>query len=128
VDDLLGVAQSRNLSAEDLLATATLLTAASVYQAYAQYIRAEQSIERVIVSGGGVHNDTLRRMLADAFAPIPVDSIAEHGVDPDAKEALCFAVLAHETVNGVPTSLPSVTGADQASLLGSLSVPADPDS
>ena len=128
VDDLLGAAQSRNLSAEDLLATATLLTAASVYQAYAQYIRAEQSIERVIVSGGGVHNDTLQRMLADAFAPIPVESIAEHGVDPDAKEALCFAVLAHETVNGVPTSLPSVTGADRPSLLGSLSVPADPNS
>jgi anhydro-N-acetylmuramic acid kinase len=135
VDTLLGAAQSRNLSDNDLLATATLLTAASVYQAYAQYIRpdrgekvgsgprTEQAIEQVIVSGGGVHNDTLMEMLADAFAPIPVASIAEHGMDPDAKEALCFAVLAHETVNGVPTSLPSVTGADRPSVLGSLSVP-----
>ncbi len=124
VDDLLGAAQSRGLSVEDTLATATLLTAASVYQAYARYIRPGQSVERVIVSGGGVHNDTLMRMLADAFAPIPVESIAAHGVDPDAKEALCFAVLAHETAHGVPTSLPSVTGAERAAVLGSLSVPA----
>lgn len=135
VDDLLGAAQSRGLSPEDTLATATLLTAGSVYQAYARYVRPdrreevvsgprpEQSIERLIVSGGGVHNDTLMDMLADAFAPIPVESMAEHGMDPDAKEALCFAVLAHETVHGVPTSLPSVTGAERAAVLGSVSTP-----
>ena len=123
VDRLLGAAQSRGLDAEDTMATATLLTAASVYQAYAQYIREEQSIDVLVVSGGGVHNNTLMRMLTDAFAPIPVRPAAEYGVDADAKEALCFAVLAHETVNGVPTNLPSVTGASAATLLGSISVP-----
>jgi anhydro-N-acetylmuramic acid kinase len=123
VDRLLGAAQSRSLSPEDTMATATLLTAASVYQAYARYVRPEQSIDVLIVSGGGVHNDTLLRMLEDAFAPIPVRPVSDYGVDGDAKEALCFAVLAHETVNGVPTNLPSVTGAERASVLGSLSVP-----
>jgi len=123
VDRLLGEAQSRGLDTDDLMATATLLTAASVYQAYAQHLRTDQPVERVLVSGGGVHNDTLLAMLEEAFAPIPVASIAAHGVDPDAKEALCFAVLAHETVNGVPTSLPSVTGAKRAAVLGSVSVP-----
>ena len=123
VDRLLGAAQSRGLSAEDTMATATLLTAASVYQAYAQYVRVEQSIDVLIASGGGVHNDTLMRMLEDAFAPIPVRTASDYGVDADAKEALCFAVLAHETVNGVPTNLPSVTGAQTRTCLGSLSVP-----
>ncbi|WP_103028442.1 anhydro-N-acetylmuramic acid kinase [Salinibacter altiplanensis] len=123
VDRLLSAAQSRGLSAEDTIATATLLTAASVYQAYAQYVRPEQSIGELIVSGGGVHNDTLWRMLEEAFTPIPVRSTADYGVDPDAKEALCFAVLAHETVNGVPTNLPSVTGASARTVLGSISVP-----
>jgi anhydro-N-acetylmuramic acid kinase len=123
VDRLLNAAQSRGLSSEDTMATATLLTAASVYQAYAQYVRPDQSIDVLIVSGGGVHNDTLLRMLRDAFAPISVRIASEYGVDGDAKEALCFAVLAHETVNGVPTSLPSVTGAERAAILGSLSVP-----
>ncbi len=124
VDRLLGAAQSQGLSPEDTIATATLLTAASVYQAYAQYIRPHQSIDVLIASGGGVHNDTLMRMLRDAFSPIPVRTVSDYGVDADAKEALCFAVLAHETVNGVPTNLPSVTGASGRALLGSISVPA----
>lgn len=123
VDRLVGAARSRGLSDEDLMATATLLTAASVYQGYARYIRPEQSIDVLIVSGGGVHNDTLLQMLENAFSPIPVRPASDYGLDPDAKEALCFAVLAHETVNGVPTNLPSVTGASKPTLLGSLSVP-----
>jgi anhydro-N-acetylmuramic acid kinase len=123
VDRLLNASQSRGLSSEDTMATATLLTAASVYQAYAQYVRPDQSIDVLIASGGGVHNDTLLRMLRDAFAPISVRIASEYGVDGDAKEALCFAVLAHETVNGVPTNLPSVTGASARTILGSISVP-----
>lgn len=123
VDRLLGAAQSRGLDASDTMATATLLTAASVYQAYAQYIRTEQPIDVLVVSGGGVHNDTLMRMLSDAFSPIPVRPVSDYSVDTDAKEALCFAILAHETVNGTPTNLPSVTGASAQTLLGSISVP-----
>ena len=123
VDTLLGAAQSRGLSPNDTMATATLLTAASVYQAYARYVRPEQSIDVLIASGGGVHNDTLMHMLKNAFSPIPVRPASAYDLDPDAKEALCFAVLAHETVNGTPTNLPSVTGASDATLLGSVSVP-----
>jgi anhydro-N-acetylmuramic acid kinase len=52
-----------------------------------------------------------------------VRTASDYGIDPDAKEALCFAVLAHETVNGVPTNLPAVTGADRPAVLGSISVP-----
>lgn len=123
VDRLLGAAESRGLDADDTMATATLLTAASVYQAYAQYVRPDQHLDVLIVSGGGVHNDTLLRMLTDAFSPIPVRPATDYGIDVDAKEALCFAVLAHETVNGVPTNLPSVTGADRRTLLGTISLP-----
>ena len=65
----------------------------------------------------------LSRKTRNAFSPIPVRSAAAYGLDADAKEALCFAVLAHETVNGVPTNLPSVTGAERSVVLGSISVP-----
>jgi 1,6-anhydro-N-acetylmuramate kinase len=68
-------------------------------------------------------SDALMDMLRDAFAPIPVRTATSHGVHADAKEALCFAVLAQETVNGTPTNLPSVTGASARTLLGSVSVP-----
>jgi anhydro-N-acetylmuramic acid kinase len=123
VDELLRRATVQDLSPEDTIATATLLTASSVYKAYAQHLRADQPLDALIASGGGIHNDTLMRMLADAFAPIPVHTTDRYGVDPDAKEALCFAVLAHETLNGVPSNLPSVTGASRRAILGSISVP-----
>jgi anhydro-N-acetylmuramic acid kinase len=123
VDGILGEARARNLSPDDVMATATLLTAASIYKAYAQHLRSASPIDVLIASGGGVHNDAMMEMLADAFAPIPVRTVSDYGIDGDAKEALCFAVLAHETLNGVPTNLPSVTGADRPALLGSISVP-----
>ena len=63
------------------------------------------------------------RRLTALFAPIPVETTAAHGLDPDAKEAVLFAVLAHEWASGVPTNVPSVTGALRPALLGSLTLP-----
>jgi anhydro-N-acetylmuramic acid kinase len=125
VDALLDTARDRSISNADLIATATLLTAATVYQAYARFVRPEHEADALYASGGGVHNDTLMQMLGDAFSPIPVarTSDLDDGVDPDAKEAVLFAVLAHETANGVPTGLPGVTGASASAIQGSLSFP-----
>lgn len=122
-DRLRREARTRNLSPQDTLATATLLTATSVYQAYARFLRSSDTVDTVIASGGGVHNDTLLRMLSDAFAPIPVRTTAAYGMNPDAKEALCFAVLAHEAVNGVATNVPAVTGAERPARLGVVAAP-----
>lgn len=130
VDALLQEGRARDLSDDDLIATATLLTAASVYQAYARYLRPEYAVDAVYASGGGVHNHTLIRMLRNAFAPIGVGrtSDLDGGVDPDAKEAVLFAVLAHETANGIPTGLPHVTGAARAAIQGGLHLPPPDDS
>jgi anhydro-N-acetylmuramic acid kinase len=122
VERLLEASAAQELSAEDTLATATALTAMSVYQAYARFVRPETPADVVIASGGGVHNRTLMDALAHHFAPVPVRTLADYGLDPDAKEALCFAVLAHETASGVPTSLPAVTGATRPALLGTLAL------
>ena len=111
---------ARSLSPNDLLATAAALTARSVADAVARF--APVAPEVVIASGGGVHNGELMRRLAGALAGRVVTT-TEYGIDPDAKEAQCFAVLAHELVNGVPTSLPSVTGASRPARLGALWLP-----
>ncbi|CAN5469121.1 anhydro-N-acetylmuramic acid kinase [soil metagenome] len=111
------------LNPNDLLATATALTARSIHLGYASFIEAQTPIDVVVASGGGVHNREIMRHLRMAFDPIPAVTTAEYGIDPDAKEALCFAVLAHEWVNGTPTSLPFVTGAARAAVLGELALP-----
>ncbi len=97
----------------DLIATATEFTAQSIARAIPKGMR-----ETVIVSGGGVHNRQIMRRLGDLLPEIDVASSADFGIDPDAKEAIAFAVLAHEFVRGRPGNLPSATGARRSVILG----------
>ena len=77
----------------------------------------------MIASGGGVRNPALMRALGEALAPLPLETTAAYGVDPDAKEAILFALLAHEWAGGVRTGLPAVTGASAPAWQGSLTMP-----
>jgi anhydro-N-acetylmuramic acid kinase len=61
------------------------------------------------------------RDLAAALAPVPVATSASLGVDPEAKEAIAFAVLANETLFGHAGNVPAVTGARGPRLLGKIS-------
>ncbi len=119
VDAVLSKAESRpTLSDHDILATASALTAASVYHAYRHFVRPTVELDELLVSGGGVRNRFLMTKLADAFSPINVYSSSDVDMEPDAKEAVSFAVLAHETANGRPTNVPKVTGASTPTILG----------
>jgi anhydro-N-acetylmuramic acid kinase len=99
----------------DLIATATVLTAATIAMAIDNFAPAT---EEVIVSGGGVHNTQLMVQL-EAFLPgCRVTTTAEFDVDPDAKEAIAFAVLAYRTWKRQAGNLPSATGARHPVILG----------
>jgi len=103
----------------DLIATATELTAQSIASAISSHAKTLASTTReVIASGGGVHNRWLMRRLRELLPAFDLVTSAEHGIDPDAKEAIAFAVLAHEFVSGRPGNLPSATGARRPALLG----------
>jgi anhydro-N-acetylmuramic acid kinase len=105
-----------------VIATATALTADSVAASLA-HLGSGDSIDRVIVSGGGTKNRTLMSLLAASLQPAIVESIDDHGIESSDKEALCFAVLAHELVNGTPTGMPSVTGASRPAMQGKICLP-----
>ena len=97
----------------DLIATATEFTAQSIAGAIPH---AEP--QEVIASGGGVHNRQIMRRLGELLPGIDVETSAEFGIDPDAKEAIAFAVLAYEFVRGRAGNLPPATGARRAVVLG----------
>ena len=59
-------------------------------------------------------------LLRQLLAPATVMTHEDIGMDSDFKEALVFAVLAHETWRGRPASLPALTGAQRASVLGQI--------
>ncbi|HVZ85370.1 MAG TPA: anhydro-N-acetylmuramic acid kinase [Polyangia bacterium] len=104
---------------DDLLATLTRFSAEAIARSYRESLPALP--DEVFVSGGGALNPTLMRHLADLLAPIPVRSLAALGVDPSAKEAIAFAVLANQTLFGAPGNVPAVTGAAGPRVLGKLS-------
>jgi anhydro-N-acetylmuramic acid kinase len=99
---------------EDLIATATELTARSIAGAIPMKTR----IREVIVSGGGVHNRWLMRRLKELIPAQELKTSADYGIHPDAKEAIAFAVLAYHFIERRPGNLPSATGARRAVLLG----------
>ena len=104
---------------DDLLATLTRFTAETIARSYREMLPAMPN--EVFVSGGGALNPTLMRHLAELLAPVPVASSAVLGVDPEAKEAIAFAVLANQTLFGAPGNIPAVTGAVGARVLGKIS-------
>ncbi len=108
------------LSSEDLIATATALTAESIAAAVRNFVLPEMRVDEVFVSGGGTHNPVLMRMLRKALDPIPVKYTSEVGLDVDAKEAVAFALMAYETAHSRPSNVPTATGAKRAVVLGKL--------
>lgn len=107
--------RATGLPVADLIATATVFTAATIAMGIEKFA---PHTDEVIVSGGGVHN---RQLMAQMEALIPacrVTTSAEFGVDPDAKEAIAFAILAHGTWRRRPGNLPSATGASHPVILG----------
>ena len=58
--------------------------------------------------------------LAGFLPAIDISTSTDHGINADAKEAIAFAVLAHETWRRKPSNLPSATGAKRAVVLGSI--------
>ena len=109
-------ARKRGVAPRDILATVTALTARSIAEAYRRFLPAMP--EEVILCGGGAENPTLLRMLRRELLPARVARMDEFGLDPRAKEAVSFAILAYATVEGIPNNVPSATGARRAVVLG----------
>ncbi len=116
---------------QDVVATATALTAKSIADAVRKYVIRQTSSARtqgfpeMILSGGGAKNSALVDMLTTELAPLGLclRLSDEFGLPSAAKEAVAFAVMAHETWHRRPSNFPSATGAKRAAVLGKISYP-----
>jgi anhydro-N-acetylmuramic acid kinase len=121
VQKLLKMARHLGASPDDLIRAATIFTALSVVDSMQRFVLPKTNIDQVIVSGGGARNPLIMAQLAAALKPISVLPSSELGVDPDAKEAYAFALLAYEAWHRRSGNLPSATGAKRGAILGKLS-------
>ncbi len=104
-------------AAADVAATLVEFSARTIVDA----LRANLSdVGRVIACGGGVHNPHLMSRLAASLGSVAIETTTSHGIDPDFVEALGFAWLARETLEGRPGNLPAVTGARGSRVLGAI--------
>lgn len=105
----------------DLMATLTEFVARSVADAVKRHV--EAPVSEVVMAGGGSRNPTLAARLRANLDPVPLRDSEEYGIPAGARESMCFALFANDALFGLPTCLPSVTGARRATTLGKLSLP-----
>jgi anhydro-N-acetylmuramic acid kinase len=115
VERLLQVARRRRLADADVVATATAFTARATAESYRRFL---PPVDEVFLAGGGSRNPALVGMLRTALPGVPVATVDALGFDAAALEAQAFALLAWAAASARPASLPAVTGARAARILG----------
>ncbi|HMH12661.1 MAG TPA: anhydro-N-acetylmuramic acid kinase [Edaphobacter sp.] len=112
---------------EDVIATATALTSASILDAYQRFVwghlgqKAPLATKiEYVVAGGGAKNTTLMRMLRESLEPlgVKVRLMEELGIPSQAKEGVAFALMAWLTWSGLAGNVPAATGAKRPVVLG----------
>jgi anhydro-N-acetylmuramic acid kinase len=109
---------ARDLTPQDMLATATALTAETIAMAFMQ-----KHPDELILGGGGANNQTLVNMLAMRLPHTKILRHEDFGIPTQAKEALAFAILAYAAYHHEPNNLPSVTGARRPVVMGKIARP-----
>jgi len=120
VDKLFEKAEELGIKDYDILATATRFTAEAIRIGIEKFAPVKPS--RLVVGGGGSHNPTLLGFLQDLLPECKILTGEDMGYSSDAKEAVAFAILAHEAMYGNSNNVPSVTGADKPVVMGKLSI------
>ena len=117
----------RRADENDIVATATALTARSIGIAVRKFVlplvEPPLRFREFVVSGGGTRNMTLMRMIREELAPLKmrVRTTDDFGLPSEAKEAVAFALLAYQTWRRMPSNVPSATGAERSVILGKVS-------
>ncbi|TCD02881.1 anhydro-N-acetylmuramic acid kinase [Pedobacter psychroterrae] len=86
---------------EDVMATLCSFSARVIVNAVEKCFGREAD-PVIYMSGGGMHNPLLLKKIKAGLANARFSTTAELDINPDAKEAVLFAVLANETLVGEP--------------------------
>jgi len=118
-DRLLTAVHKGHGSDNDAVATATALTVETIARAVERWGGAgKDPAAELVISGGGAKNPALVERLAARVQPRPVVRFEQLFFDGEAKEAVAFAFLGHQTILGRPGNLPAATGARGPRVLG----------
>ena len=124
--DYLQLAKEKSLtqaiSIEDSMATLNKFSADTIIEAILQATDKNKNY-KIFSSGGGMHNPLLMQHLKDALPHFSFSTTAELNINPDAKEAVLFAVLANECICGNGSYLQKNIEGMPAVSMGKISFP-----
>lgn len=107
---------------KDIIATATALTARTIVDAYERFIFPVLSVDEVIIGGGGAYNPELMRLIRKYLPEkIVLKTHEDYKISNNFKEVMAFALLGYCKYYGIPSNLPSCTGAKRRVVLGKIS-------
>ena len=119
--DLLAYAEQKSINLNDLLATATELTVESIARSYEQFISKKNTIETLVLSGGGIKNGFMISSLERRLPKLNFKFSDESGMPSKYKECALFALLAYHRVKNKKVNLINITGANKEIILGKIS-------
>lgn len=111
-----------DLSLEDVMATLCHFSASGITDAIQKCFGQEAS-PHIFSSGGGMHNPLLIALLKEQLPNSSFLTTADLEINPDAKEAILFAILANETLCGQPINFGNRQGVPSV-CMGKISLPA----
>ena len=103
------------ISNEDLICTLSAFTARSIAEFILNNIKVDNI--KIFASGGGAKNIYVINYLKNTLPKALIADTRSLGIDPDAKEAILFALLGNEALCGEPISI----GDNPAFLMGKFS-------
>lgn len=110
------------IATEDILATVTELSAYTIAESISVAIQDFENV-KVYVSGGGAHNPFMMQRIKVHLSGVDVVPFSKLGYDPDAKEAVIFAVLANEMLAGDGFLFEDTSGKKSRLNFGKISFP-----
>ena len=86
----------------------------------------ERGCQHWVLGGGGVRNRVLMQELRGQSGSAQVQASDDLGIPAEAREAMGFAVLGALSADGVPITLPQVTGSTSPGVAGLWAYPEGP--
>ena len=114
------IQKTKGLKKEDVIATVTAFTAYSIAEGYKRVILPKFKLKEIVVGGGGARNKTLFTMIQNLLPSVQLKTFEDFHLNSNAIEAMAFALMAYETLQGRASNIPKVTGASHAVLLGKI--------
>lgn len=110
------ISATKDISNKNIVCTLSAFTAKSIANFITTHLPVSSNI---FISGGGAHNYFVTTYLRQLLPEATLGSTAGLGIDPDAKEAILFALLGNEALSGEPVAI----GDNPAVLMGKFSFP-----